>query len=176
MIEGNSNNMLNDLNILLADLESSPAVEVKTSELNLSLDNVTLLDEQENKSETNLRTPGAILDDYSILDLDSKKIDLEIDVFKAKHQDIFDEFQKFLDRKSEIIEKQSTLKEELLESLENAGLPNVENKQFRATYVAATVRHTFDSKKFKLKYPVLYDTFTTKSDVKAYIKMTELKK
>lgn len=164
--------MQDDLDILMDNLlEENSTVE--SPEI---LNNVTLLDDEKNEPKVNLRAPGAILDDYTMLDLDNQKIDIEIEQFKQKNKAIFDEYQAMLDKINLNNSKQLELKEELLDSLENAGLPNIVNKRFKATYIAATKRHKFESDKFKKKYPVLYEQFTSTTDVKAYIKISEVKK
>lgn len=51
-----------------------------------------------------------------------------------------------------------------------AKLSKVESDKFTITYIAETVRNSFDSSKFKKDHPDLYEQFIKKSDVKSYYK------
>lgn len=161
---------------LLDLLEEDLGVKADTLNLEESASNVTLLDNQEKESEVNLRTPDIILKDYTNLSLDNEKIDIEIEEFKAKYIAIFEELQAIIDKKNLNIEKQTALKEELTESLQNTGTKHIANDVFKATFVAATTKSTFDRKGFETKYPVLCKQFLKYSDVKAYVKISEVKK
>ena len=179
MTDLEQHNLLMDLNTLLEDstpLDREIITKTETPEQSLNLDNINLLDEDKKEEKGNLRTPGAILDEYTLLDLDNQKIDIEIEQFKEKHLEIFEEYQAMLDKISINRSKQDSLKSELVESLQDAGLPNISNNRHKATFVAATVRHNFDTAKFKKKYPVLYNSFTTTSNVKADVKISEVNK
>ena len=65
--------MQDDLDLLMGNLLE----ENSTIESPEILNNVTLLDDEKNEPKVNLRAPGAILDDYTMLDLDNQKIDIE---------------------------------------------------------------------------------------------------
>lgn len=147
-----------------------------SQEVQNNLNSINLLDDSKKALEVNLRTPEIILNDYTKLNLEAEKIQLSIEEFKAKYAHIFkvlDEFQKQIDLNNE---KQQALKEELTESLGNMNMKNVSNNTFKVTYVAATQKSTFDRKAFETKYPVLCKQFLKYSDVKAYIKITGVKK
>jgi len=150
--------------------------EENTQDIQEISNNINLLDETEKESEVNVRTPETILNDYTKLNLEAEKIQLSIEEFKAKYAHIFkvlDEYQKQITLNSE---KQQAIKEELTESLGNMNIKNVSNDMFKVTYVAATQKSTFDRKAFETKYPVLCKQFLKYSDVKAYIKITGVKK
>ena len=161
---------------LLDILEGDLGIQSDTLNLEEAKENITLLDNQENEPEVNLRTPDAILNDYTKLDLDNKKVDVEMEEFKQKYKAVFEEFQTILDKKNLNIEKQLALKDELTESLQNTGTKSIANDNFKATFVAATTKSTFDRKGFEAKYPVLCKQFLKYSDVKAYVKISEVKK
>lgn len=138
--------------------------------------NVTLLDETEKEPEISLRTPEAILNDYTKLNLEAEKIQLSIEEFKAQHADIFKVLEDFNKELELAKEKQDGLKEELVGSMNDTNIKNISNDKFKVTYVAATQKSTFDRKAFETKYPVLCKQFLKYSDVKAYVKISEVKK
>ena len=103
------------------------------------------------------------------------KAQVELDEFKQKHLEIFEEYQAILDRINDMSTKQDELKPEMTEAMNNAGLKNIADDMFKVTFVAATSRENFDKKSFEKKYPVLYKQFITKSEVSAYVKFTNNK-
>ena len=59
-----------------------------------SMSNINLLDDTENTSEVNVRTPEVILDQYSKYDLANEELDVKIEEIKAKYKECFDEINK----------------------------------------------------------------------------------
>ena len=80
--------------------------------------------------------------------------------------------QAILDKITEASSKQEELKPELTKSMEDSGLKNIADDMFKVTFVAATTRENFDKKGFEKKYPVIYKQFLQKSEVSAYVKIS----
>jgi len=150
--------------------------EENTQNIQEISDNINLLDETEKEPEVSLRTPDIVLNEYTKLDEDSDKIKLQIEEFKARNAYIFKTLENFENELKLNDEKQQILKEELTESMNNTNIKNINNNKFKATFVAATQKTTFDRKSFETKYPVLCKQFLKYSDVKAYVKISEVKK
>lgn len=168
------NNLIGDLDLLLED------TKFYAEHLNHDT-NITLLDEDKNESKDNLeaknkvlRAPSEILQEYTNKEDEILKIKLNIEKFKDTYSKVFEEYQSYLDAINEIEEAQNGLKEELTKSLENSGIKTISNSKFKATFVASTTRSTFDTTRFKKKYPVLYNDFIKVSNVKAYTKIKEV--
>lgn len=168
---------MEDLDLLLGleDLSEKPE---DTSEVTKATNNINLLSEEYNSTEPNsgIRTEAVILQEYTDLAENSLSVEAQIEEFKAKHLEIFEEYQAMLDKLAENSNKQSELKTELTEAMTNSGLKNISNQVYKVTYVAATTRTNFDRKSFEKKYPVLCKEFCTTSDISAYVKITEVKK
>ncbi len=137
--------------------------------------NITLLDNEKEESETNVVTPGKLLEDYTKLEEEKEKIDIKIFELREKHKEIFDELEKYEEAISKLSEQQNNMRQDLTDSIENAGLTNksISNDIFKVSYVAATTRQNFDKDKFKKQYPVLYNKFIKLVDVKSYVKITK---
>lgn len=160
--------LLDDLDTLLSENTDS------TSKLSEVTNNIDLLDNDKELPKSNLRAPGDVLNDYTKLENDKSNIQQELDKFKQSHLDIFNEYQAILDKIAKVSDQQTLLKEELTESLENSGLKRISNNKYNVTFVSATIKTTFDRKKFEAKYPVLCKQFLKESPVKAYVKITEV--
>ena len=100
----------------------------------------------------------------------------ELQAFKEKYKDIFVEFDKIQNKLNDINNGQIKLKEEMTKAMEKQNLKTIINDLFRVTFVAPTKKSTFDRKAFETKYPVLCKQFLKYSDVKAYVKVSEVKK
>lgn len=137
-----------------------------------NLDNINLLKEE----KSDLRSSSKILEEYTDLDLRKSEIEIEIDKFKKEHPEIFAILEEKNNEIQNILDKESSLKEELTKSMKEEGLTKLAGTKFQATYVAETTRTTFDKKAFETKYPVLCQQFSKVSPVSAYIKMSEVKK
>ena len=173
-MEESKENLLDNLDDLNLFLDNSPEALEASEKVKEITNDINLLD-TEKVPENNLRNPGEILKDYSNIEKEKTNIQIEIDEFKQKHLDIFEQYQALLDKYTEASNRQNDLKPEMTEAMENAGLKNIADDLFKVTFVAATSRENFDKKSFEKKYPVLYKQFITKSEVSAYVKFTNNK-
>jgi len=167
--------MEEDLDDLFNAFDISSEVNSETLELQ---NNIDLLDDSKDLSEDNVITPGKLLEDYTNLELQKEEIDIKILDLKEKHKEIFDILEQYQNEISELENKQSEMRQEITDSIENAGLTEkgISNEIFKVKYVAATTRQNFNKDKFKAKYPVLFNQFITTSDVKSYVKITKKEK
>ena len=51
------------------------------------------------------------------------------------------------------------LKDAILEAMTNSGVYKIENDSISITAIAETTRESFDSKRFRKEYPMMYDEF-----------------
>lgn len=70
-----------------------------------------------------------------------------------------------------IKEQEEQLKQKILEEMENKGILQIKTDNLTISYVAPTIRETFDSKKFKEEHPRQYDKYIKVSDVKSSIRI-----
>ena len=82
-------------------------------------------------------------------------------------------YKKFLQLKEQVDEAQKIIKEQLIQYYES--LPEEERKQlnfdtFRVSYVKASTRKTFDSKRFQDDNPELYAKYIKTTEVSSTIK------
>lgn len=71
----------------------------------------------------------------------------------------------------EIEAKQKELKESILKEMEETNTIKIETEELTITYVAPTYREAFDTKKFRVDNPDLYDKYVKFSEVKSSIRM-----
>lgn len=88
-------------------------------------------------------------------------------------QEFKDNYKKFINLKNQVEEAQKIIKEELIKYYES--LPEDERKQidfdtFKVSYVKASVRKTFDSKKLQDEDIDLYNKYLKESKVSSTIK------
>ena len=62
-------------------------------------------------------------------------------------------------------------KKEILSEMEEKGILKIENETMTISYIGATGRETFNSKKFRADNPDLYDEYVTISPVKSSIRI-----
>ena len=67
--------------------------------------------------------------------------------------------------------QEDLLKQRLIEEMERKGLLKVDTPNMVITYVGATERETFDSKKLRADNPGLYDQYIRFSPVKASVRI-----
>ena len=153
---------------------SSDESKMESETLKIS-NNINLLDDNKNDLETNLVTPGKILEDYTKLEEEKEKIDIKIQELKEEYSKVFKQLEEYENTISELSEKQDNMRQDLTESIENAGLTEkgISNNIFKVKYVAETTRQNFDKDKFKKQYPVLFNKFINIVKVKSYIKITK---
>lgn len=173
--------LVNDLNTLLGEAtpsdrqvleELNPEPGLETSNI---LEDIDLLDDSKEDSKSDLSTPGELLQEYTDAEKESMKVKVELEEFKQKHLEVFEEYQVMLDKLTDISNTQSELKTKMTNSMEQANIKTISNDMFKITFVAATKKSTFDRKGFEAKYPVLCQQFLKYSDVSAYVKITEVK-
>ena len=119
------------------------------------------------------KKPDDLLTDYTNIAKDTSSILEEIEKFKKQHEEVFNEYQKLLDKITDNETKQSLLKEDLVTSMESANIASIGNDMFKVAFIAATTRNTFDSARFKKEHQDLYKDYVKVSNVKAYVKITE---
>lgn len=153
---------------------SSDESKMESETLKIS-NNINLLDDNKNDSEINLVTPGKILEDYTKLEEEKEKIDIKIQELKEEYSKVFKQLEEYENTISELSEKQNNMRQDLTDSIENAGLTEkgISNNIFKVKYVAETTRQNFDKDKFKKQYPVLFNKFINIVKVKSYIKITK---
>lgn len=119
------------------------------------------------------KKPDDLLTDYTNIAKDTKSILEEIEKFKQKHSEIFEQYQVLLDKIKDNETKQAGLKEDLVVSMESTNIASIGNDMFKVAFIAATTRNTFDSARFKKEHQDLYKDYIKVSNVKAYVKITE---
>ena len=68
-------------------------------------------------------------------------------------------------------EQEKKLKQAILDEMEAKGFIKIETDVLTITYVAATDREKFDSKKFRAENPDLYDEYVSMTPVKPSIRI-----
>lgn len=63
------------------------------------------------------------------------------------------------------------IKKQIISEMEDKGLIKVETERICISYVAATSRESFDSKKFRSDNPDLYDSYVNINPVKASVRL-----
>lgn len=74
-------------------------------------------------------------------------------------------------KKTELEDKEKTLKEDLLIQMEKYDVKKFSNHILTITYVAPSVSSSFDRKGLKANYPAIEKQFTTSSSKCAYVKI-----
>ena len=69
-------------------------------------------------------------------------------------------------------ERAQQIREKIQEEMEKRGLLSVAIGPVRASYVAGSVKHTFDTKRFKAEHADLYKDYLTNSTVKPSVRIT----
>lgn len=131
----------------------------------LSKDDNDLLDKlraEERELTKQLNTELIVVkDDVALLDLETTK---KIADFERKMKEIKD--------------AEETLREMILEEMEEKGIKKIETEDFSITYRAPYDKESFQSKEFRAEHPDLYDSYVKMSPCKASvtIKLKEDKK
>ena len=122
------------------------------------------------------KKPDDLLTDYTNLAKDTSSVLEEIEAFKEKYIEIFEKYNELLNKVADNEAKQLELKENLVTSMESANIASIGNDMFKVAFIAATTRNTFDTTKFKKEHQDLYQDYVKVSNVKAYVKITEVNK
>ena len=77
----------------------------------------------------------------------------------------------FEDAMKKLKQAEDKLKAEILSEMEEKGILKIENETMTISYIGATGRETFNSKKFRADNPDLYDEYVTISPVKSSIRI-----
>lgn len=148
-------------------------MELKENESNI--EEVLDLSKVENVSLFDRKTPDDLLKEYTDLETSNKAIEQKIEEFKLEHKDIFNRITEMYAEIEDNVDKQNTIKNDLVGSMCESNVDSISNKMFKVKYVAETVRHDFDKTKFKDENEELYNKYIKDTKVKAYVKITEVK-
>ena len=77
----------------------------------------------------------------------------------------------FEDAMKKLKQEEDKLKKDILAEMEEKGILKIENDTMTISYIGATGRETFNSKKFRSDNPDLYDEYVTISPVKSSIRI-----
>ena len=77
----------------------------------------------------------------------------------------------FEDTMKKLKQAEDKLKAEILSEMEEKNILKIENETMTISYIGATGRETFNSKKFRSDNPGLYDEYVTISPVKSSIRI-----
>ena len=77
----------------------------------------------------------------------------------------------FEDAMKKLNQAEDKLKKEILSEMEEKNILKIENDTMTISYIGATGRETFNSKKFRADNPNLYDEYVTISPVKSSIRI-----
>ena len=77
----------------------------------------------------------------------------------------------FEDAMKKLKQAEDKLKKDILAEMEEKGILKIENDTMTISYIGATGRETFNSKKFRADNPDLYDEYVTISPVKSSIRI-----
>lgn len=77
----------------------------------------------------------------------------------------------FEDAMEKLKQAEDKLKKEILSEMEEKNILKIENETMTISYIGATGRETFNSKKFRSDNPDLYDEYVTISPVKSSIRI-----
>ena len=75
------------------------------------------------------------------------------------------------DAMKKLKQEEDKLKKDILAEMEEKGILKIENETMTISYIGATGRETFNSKKFRADNPDLYDEYVTISPVKSSIRI-----
>ena len=77
----------------------------------------------------------------------------------------------FEDTMNKLKQAEDKLKKDILAEMEEKNILKIENDTMTISYIGATGRETFNSKKFRSDNPDLYDEYVTISPVKSSIRI-----
>ena len=123
-------------------------------------------------------TTKSLLDDYTKLDLEKQKSNIEEAEFKKKYKEIFDAYDKILEARKAIEDKQNKLKDDMLVKMRESNQKDEFNERFKVHYTAPSVRKNFDTKQFYEDYAedtAMYKKYVKITSVKDGIKISEVK-
>lgn len=74
-------------------------------------------------------------------------------------------------RLKEIKEQEETIKQKILEAMEENNVVKLDTPDLSITYIAPTDRETFDTKTFRSENPEVYDAYVKMTPVKSTIRI-----
>lgn len=77
----------------------------------------------------------------------------------------------FIARRDELEAQNTELRDSIKQAMEQNGVTKFDGDLISITYVAPTVRNTFDSKRFKEERPKTYEKYLKQSEVKSSIRL-----
>ena len=119
-----------------------------------------------------------LLNLFTNLHLDIQKTYIEENEFIEKYKDIFDEYQKILDKRSALEKKQSEVKEDILVKMREDNIKEESNNRFKVKYTAPFTKKKFDTKTFYEDYAedtAMYKKYVTNTIVTDKITISEIK-
>ena len=132
----------------------------------------------EEVNEINI-TSKDMLDAYTKLDLDAKKVEVEIAEFKEAHKEVFNALKVFENKLQEIAGFQQNIQSNLLTYMREHNTEEDSNDIFRVKYTPSYTKKNFDTKKFYEDYApesVMYKKYVGITTVKDSVKISEVKK
>lgn len=124
-------------------------------------------------------TSKDMLDAYTKLDLDAKKVEVEMAEFKEAHKEVFNALKVFENKLQEIAGFQQNIQSNLLTYMREHNTEEDSNGTFRVKYTPAYTKKSFDTKKFYEDYApesAMYKKYVGIINVKDSVKISEVKK
>lgn len=99
------------------------------------------------------------------------EVESELVAFESKEVALINASSTIEQQKKALEEQSKTMREKLLQAMEQYGVKKFENDVLSVTYVAPTTRTSIDSVKLKKEMPEIAEKYQKVSDVKASIKI-----
>lgn len=100
-----------------------------------------------------------------------QEVETEVSVFQSKEVALINAISSIEQQKKALEEQSKTMREKLLQAMEQYGVKKFENDVLSVTYVAPTTRTTIDSTKLKKEMPEVAEKYQKVSNVKSSIKI-----
>lgn len=101
-----------------------------------------------------------------------QEVENSLAAFQGKEIALINAISSIEQQKKALEEQSKTMREKLLQAMEQYGVKKFENDMLSVTYVAPTTRTTIDSTKLKKDMPEIAEKYSKTSNVKASIKIT----
>lgn len=98
-------------------------------------------------------------------------IESGLTAFESKEVALINTISSIEQQKKALEEQSKTMREKLLQAMEQYGVKKFENDILSVTYVAPTTRKSIDTTALKKEYPAIAEHYTKTSNVKASIKI-----
>lgn len=100
-----------------------------------------------------------------------QEVENSLTAFQSKEVVLINTISSIEQQKKALEEQSKTMRERLLEAMEQYGVKKFENDILSVTYVAPTTRKSIDTTALKKEYPAIAEHYTKTSNVKASIKI-----